>query len=267
MQIRASHLEELVSACEAAERASASSRPSSTRTHYAALYFAKAVLHGRSICSLLGEIKAHRYADVAGIAALARTLIETHNVFLYLSENGLRPDELELRIELAQLNQAVDLIRISEALGWESEDALFWQGAARDHARSTLQANSAFLALPDRERTHLLRGRTAYLKSRRKSVGPVSPEVESAIYNLLSHNVHAFGLSSSYAGSETPAGAANTLFLAVETSCIYLANLMLRYRAVRPRAVPPLSDPDMQAIQDTLALTHLTQWQESWRVV
>ncbi len=267
MQIRASRLGELVSACEAAERASSSSRPSSTRTHYAALYFAKAALHGRSICSLLGDIKARRYADVAGIAALARTLLETHNVFLYLSENGLSPDELELRIALAQLNQAVDLIRISETLGWDGEDALFWQGATRDHARSTLQANPAFLALPEKERANLLRGRSPYLKSRRKSTGPVRPEVESAIYNLLSHNVHAFGLSSSYAGSETPAGAANTLFLAVETSSIYLASLMLRYRAVRPRAVPPPSADHMQAIRDTLSLTHLTQWQQSWRVV
>lgn len=266
MQIHASRLEELVSVCEAAERASSSSRPSSSRTHYATLYFSKAALHGRSICSLLGEIKARRYADVAGIAALARTLIETHNVFLYLSESGLRPEELELRVQLAQLNQAIDLIRISEALGWDGEDVLFWQRAVRDHARSSLEANPAFLTLTERERAHLLRGKSAYLKNRRKAPGPVSPEVESAVYNLLSHNVHAYGLSSSYAGSATPAGSANTLFLAVEMSSIYLANLMLRYRAVRPRAVPPLSGDHMRAIRDTLALTHLTQWQQSWRV-
>lgn len=267
MQIRASRLEELVSVCEAAERASSSVKPSSSRTHYAALYFSKAVLHGRSVCSLLGEIKARRYADVAGISALARTLIETHNVFLYLSESGLSPDELEFRVQLAQLNQAVDLIRISEALGWNSEEVLFWQRAVRDQARSSLETNPVLLALPEKERAHLLQGRSPYLKNRRKAVGPVQPEVESAVYNLLSHNVHAYGLSSSYAGSATPAGSANTLFLAVEMSCIYLANLMLRYRAVRPRAIPPLSEDRMRTIRDTLALTHLTHWQQSWRVV
>jgi hypothetical protein len=218
MQIRASGLEQLVQACESIDRTSEKVRPSSTRTHYAALYFAKATLHGRSICSLLSEIKARRYADVAGICALARSLIETHNVFLYLAESGIGADELELRISLAQLNQAVDLIRISEALGWDSEQTLFWQSETRDHARKTLEANPRFATLGAKERAHLLRGKSPYLKSRFNGVGPVQPAIESAVYNLFSHNVHAYGLSSSYAGSETPAGLANTLFLAVDMS-------------------------------------------------
>ena len=267
MQIRASSLETLVTACESLESGSKRVRPLSVRTHYAAAYFAKATLHGRSICSLLGEIKARRYADVAGICALARSLIETHNVFLYLVESGIGADELELRVTLAQLNQAVDLIRISEALEWGSEDTIFWQSAARDHARGVLESNCSFQALGEKERAHLLRGKSPYLKGRFKGTGPVKPEVESAAYNLFSHNVHAYGLSSSYAGSETPAGSANTLFLAVEMSCIYLANLVLRYRAVRPKAVPNLSNEATQQISETLALTYLTHWQDSWRVV
>ena len=267
MHIRASSLEKLVSACEAIQRVSANVRPSTVRTHYAATYFAKAALHGRSICSLLSEIKAHRYADIAGICALARSLIETHNVFLYLSESGIGVDELELRMTLSQLNQAVDLIRISEALGWEDEDTLFWQTASRDQARETLERNPRFVAFGEKERAHLLRGKAPYLKSRFKGSGPVKPEVESAVYNLFSHNVHTYGLSSSYAGSATPAGLANTLFLAVEMSCIYLANLIVHYRAVRPRAVPKIGSKDMQEINEALALRHLSKWQQSWRVV
>lgn len=263
MQIRASLLEQLVSVCESIERGSSTALPSSVRAHYAAVYFSKAALHGRSICSLLAEIKARRYADVAGISALARTLIETHNVFLYLSESGIGKDELEFRTLLAELNQTVDLIRISEALRWDDNEALFWQESTRDQVRNQLQANAKFKVLGEKEQAHLLRGKSPYLRSRCKSQGPVPVEIESAAYNLFSHNVHAYGLSSSYTASATPAGYVNTLFMAVEISCIYLANLILRYKAVRPRAVPALSESDVLVIRETLSLTHLTHWQQS----
>ena len=236
---------------------------SSERILYAKAFFEKATFHGRSICILIDKLKEHEVSDAAGISALARSLIETHNVFLYLTEGNLDASEREFRYALMNLNQATDLLRISEALGTGSKNFIFWQETSRTSALAELESNRVFLAFGEKQRAHFLRGKHPYIKERYKGPRPISLEVESAAYNLFSHNVHSYGLSSSYAGSSTPAGLLNLLFLAVEMSAITLANLARRYRAIRPRTIGPIKEAEECLIKEVLSLKHLQEWQLS----
>lgn len=265
MQIRADRLKNIVSINESMIAKSKDVAASSERILYANSFFKKAVYHGRSICVLLDSFKEHQEADFAGISALARSLIETHNVFLYLTEPKIGRKEQDFRLGLMHLNQATDLLKIGRAFGAAEDGFMFWQRALAESSAVQLRKNQIFLSLDEKQRAHFLRGKNPYLKERYKGSHPLSLEIESAAYNLFSHNVHSFGLSSSYMGSSTPAGHFNVLFLAVEISTIYLAHLAKRYAKVRARAVGKLPTEYSKAITEVLSLEHLCTWQEYLR--
>jgi hypothetical protein len=241
--------------------------PTRTRILYARLLFEKAVLHGRSICSLLRQGRtSRRRLDISGACALARSLIEAHNVLLYLTEPGRSKGEYALRFELMYLNNATDLIRISEALGL-ANDEFFLQMKRRslEHSTGELQKNSVFMSFDEKHRNNLLGGRTAYLTNRDRGPRPMPKKLESAAYNLFSHNVHAFGLASSHVASATPAGGLNTLFLATEFAIIYLANTARHYRSVRTRAIGQLRESELKVIGRALTRTELSHWISTFR--
>lgn len=117
MRIRADLLEEVVEICESMRDRGARASVSSSRVLYAQSFFGKCTFHGRSICLLVEPLAKGHAADLAGICALARSLIEAHNVFVYLTEPRASPAERKLRVDLMHLNQSFDLLRISNALG------------------------------------------------------------------------------------------------------------------------------------------------------
>ena len=263
MRIRADRLRDIVSVCESMVATCQSAQVSSERIFYAKVFFEKATSHGRSICAFIRRLKEHEESDAAGASALARSLIETHNIFLYLTEPGISRSEREFRYGLMQLNQAVDLLRISAALGAGSKDFVFWQETSKTWSIAELEKNQVFLSLDERQRAHLLRGKNPYLQERYKGPRAFSKEIESAAYNLFSHSVHSYGLSTSYAGSATPAGLVNMLFLAVEISAITLANLATRYRDLRLRTIGRATEAEACLIADALSLRQLLDWQLS----
>jgi hypothetical protein len=204
--------------------------------------FEKAWLHGQSICELLIPIERGEDGDIAGIAALARSLIETHNAFVYLTERNISEDERQFRRYLMYLNQSSDLRRISGALRTADRADSSWSELGRRHIIETLEKNRVFAAFDAKFQAHLMRGQTPYLMNRYSGPRPIERAIESAVYNLFSHNVHSYGLASRYGGSSTPAGLLNVLFLAVEASLVFLASIAKQYRALRARQ--PESSPE-----------------------
>jgi hypothetical protein len=215
---------------------------------------------------LLRQGRNSKNIDIAGVCALARSLIEAHNVLLYLTEANRSKHERRLRFELMYVNEASDLKRIHDALGLAGDD---FGTTVREHAlkvsTDTLKENPVFQGLDEKHRNHLLTGRTAYLMGRDKGPRPLPKALESAAYNLFSHNVHAFGLGTTHIGSLTAAGAVNTLFLATEFAIIYLANLMVHYRVIRTRAIGPFSEKEAALLKRAVSGDELSAWIENFR--
>lgn len=252
--------------CESMDARGNRARLSNARVFYAQAYFRKGLLHATSLCTLVEPIKQGREADLAGLCVLARSLIETHNVFVYLTEPGISSHEQKLRLALLHLNQAVDLMRVIDALGVTPKNFGNWaQEMSRDFTLSELSANAIFQSLEQQQREKLLRGGSPYLMARYRGPRPVPRPIEAAAYNLFSHGVHSFGLSSSYQRSETPAGYVNVLFLAIEISLIFLAHLAKRYQSVRSRAVGILTQAERIPIEDALSLRHFNAWKQKLR--
>jgi hypothetical protein len=159
------------------------------------------------------------------------------------------------------INDSVDLIRISKALGISSTDSrIHLQERSMSWSKDELLANPIFIALPKEQRDKLLEGRYPYIRNRYGGKPPIAPDVESAAYNLFSHNVHSFGLSARLGGDWTPAGALNSLFLAVEIALIYLSHMTVLYRSMRPRSAGSLTRTERELLDDVLSARHLRDW-------
>jgi hypothetical protein len=264
MQIRLSHLSELVGICEGmVERASKASI-STWRSYYGHGFFEKATLHGRSIVTLVESFRAEPPSyDVAGICTLSRCVIEVHNAFAYLLEPGLSDDESELRHQLFLLNHSADLNKINIEVGIKtSDDRFFYNDSAHRWALDALERNPIFQSLDAAHRKTLLRGKSPYLVARYKGKKPLPQSIESAAYKLFSHNVHSYslGLSPLRGGQKTPAGGVNMLVLAIELAIVYLATIALHYWRLRSRAVRILSKEDKKFLSDGASSALVEQW-------
>ena len=261
VHIRVDRLSEVVGVCEAIHNRSRGSTIANSRMFHSRSFFEKGLLHGKAICALIAPIQRKEDGDLAGICALARSLIETHNALLYISEFKIGASELEFRIALMHLNQATDLLRINDALGIPESDMRCWaQRMSRNFAVDELEENSVFSSLDEKQRKHLLLGRVPFLGKRYRGPRPIKQQIEAAVYNLLSHNVHSYGLSSRFGGQITPAGSVNTLFLAVEMALIFLAHMARHYQRLRSPATGKLRPDDRAMLDEVLSLAHFQSW-------
>lgn len=263
MQIRFAQLTEVLALSQSIRQRSAGVSFSNERMFHASRTFAKGVLHVDSICALFERYKVERELDRAGICTLTRALIETHNVLLYLTEAGISKPELESRLYLMYLNKDMDLMRIDAALRvTDNDNHSSFQAGQRDFSLRTLHSNQAFIEFETKHRDHLLKGRVPYLMNRYKGHRPVPRKIESAAYNLFSHNAHSFGLAINMGGRSTPAGSMNVLILAVEMAIIYLSHMIKRYQAVRAKAVGKLTPSEKLLIDEALSLNYFNAWVE-----
>jgi hypothetical protein len=264
MQVRLSHLDQLVQICEGMVDRASGAAPVSWRGHYGHGFFEKATNHGRSMATLIEALQTEKPSlDIAGVCTLSRCIIEVHNAFSYLMERGLSHDESELRHQLFLLNHSSDLKKINAEFGIRSaDDRIFFNDVTLDWALKALEQNSIFKALDEPHRKTLLRGKSPYLAARYKGKKPLPQNIESAAYKLFSHNVHSYslGLSSSFGGQATPAGALNMLVLAVELAIVYLANIALSYWRLRSRAVRTLSLSEKQFLKTSVSPLMVEQW-------
>lgn len=237
---------------------------SSWRAYYASGFFEKATLHGRSISSLVQLFQTKQQSlDIAGICVLSRCILEVHNASSYLLESGLTKEESELRHQLFQLNHSSDLMKINIGFGIKDNGfgSSFHENMSRC-SRDELQKNQVFQSLNEPHRKALLKGKSPYLTARYKGGHPLPRNIESAAYNLFSHNVHSLslGLSPMHGGSSTPSGGGNMSFLAVELAVIYLSNIALKYWRLRTRAVKTLSREEKEILKDGASTVHLENW-------
>ena len=266
MSDREAQLIELVALAHSIKKRAARASISNARMLHASTIFAKGIQHGGSMCALFAHYRVGGELDGAGICALARALIESHNVLLYLTEPGISKDEQELRLHLMYFNQTMDQMRIGDALGITTAERRDpFQTISRDYSLGELKRNQVFLKLDAKQQDHLLRGRSPFLMSRYDGPRPVSKNVESAVYNLFSHNVHTFGLAATPGGSATPAGFANMVILAVEVSAIFLAHMVRHYQRIRARAVGRLAKSEKAQIENVLSLSRLDTWVSDMR--
>jgi hypothetical protein len=259
--IRIPTLTEVIAIAGRLARRTRKSPSSSMRIYHAHQLFLKAHLHGRSIQALVVQARRSGYVDISGLCGLARLIIEAHNAFAYLGEPNISADERELRFQVMHLNESVDLIRISRALGIRPNDSrIELQEYSTRWSESALDQNRIFRSFPQEQREKLLQGRRPFLSDRYKGDPPIPKRIESAAYNLFSHNVHSFGLSSRFSGELTPAGARNALFLAIEIALIYLSSLVVRYRVMRPRTARAFTGKEKAVLDDALSANHLQAW-------
>lgn len=264
MLIRYSNLDQVVSTCEAMHERASNATMSSWRAYYARGFFEKAMLHGRSISSLIHLFQTKKQAlDIAGICVLSRCILEVHNASSYLLELGLSKEESELRYLLFQLNHTSDLMKINIGLGIKEYGfgSAFNEAVSRS-SRDELQNNQVFQSLDEPHRKALLKGKSPYLTARYTGEKPLPRNIESAAYNLFSHNVHSFslGLHPMHGGSNTPLGGPNMSFLAVELAVIYLSNIALKYWRLRSRAIKTLTQQEKDILNEGASTRHLENW-------
>ena len=237
---------------------------SSWRVYYARGFFEKATLHGRSIVSLIDLFKSKKQPlDIAGVCVLSRCILEVHNAAAYLLELGLSKDEAELRHQLFRLNHSLDLRKINVGFGIEDNDNRNpFNEALLGCLENELQSNPIFQSLNEAHRKSLLKGKSPYLAARYTGNKPLPHNVESAAYNLFSHNVHSFslGLSPMHGGSASPASGINLSFLAVELATIYLSNLALRYWRLRSKAIKTLNPEEKEILKKGVSTIYLEEW-------
>lgn len=189
--------------------------------------------------------------------------MEVHNASAYLLEFGLSKEESELRHQLFQLNHSSDLMKINIGFGIKNNGfgSSFHEVTSR-LSRNELQNNQIFQSLDEPHRKALLKGKSPYLTARHNGKKPLPRNIESAAYNLFSHNVHSFslGLSPMYGGSATPSGGVNMSFLAVELSVIYLSNIALQYWRIRSKAIKTLTQQEKGILNEGASTIHLENW-------
>lgn len=264
MQIRVANLNQVVQTCEAMRKRSLHVHTSSWRTYCAKGYFEKATFHGRSIVTLMEMFRSNKQPlDIAGVCVLSRCILEVHNAAAYLLEFGLSKAESELRYYLFRLNRSSDLKKINNGFGIKDiDDRNSFNAVAIERLHHELHSNPIFQALDEPHRKSLLKGKYPYLSARYTGKKPVPRSIESAAYNLFSHNVHSFslGLSPMYEECATPAGGANRRFLAIELATIYMSNIALLYWRLRSKAIKTLTDEERDALIKGASTAYLENW-------
>jgi len=225
----------------------------SWRSLHARGFFDKARLHISSLVLLIksGAENGGKRFDIGGICSLARCIIEAHNAYFYLLEPRLASHEQEFRRDLFLANQTSDLERIQSEFGIPpAEFGTFFRQVSLNNTFARLEQNPSFQELsPDRKRKARA-GRSPYLNDRYRGKRPLPPNIESAIYKLLSHSVHSFGLGINPFGHghNTAAGALNVIALSLDASLIYGARIAKKYLSARHKAMPDISDSDRTVI-------------------
>jgi len=227
----------------------------SWRSLYARGFFDKARLHISSLVLLIksGAENSGKHFDIGGICSLARCIIEAHNAYYYLLEPLLDSDEQEFRHDLFLANQTSDLERIQSELGIPPDEfGTFFRQASLSRTLARLEQNPSFQGLPPDKKRKARAGRSPYLTDRYGGKRPLPPNIESAIYKLLSHSVHSFGLGiNPFAnGRNTAAGGLNVIALSLDSSLIYGARIAKKYLTARHKAMPSISDSDRTVIME-----------------
>lgn len=242
----------VVDICECLIERAQNAGKHSSRTYHGHGLFLKAVLHGRSMLTL---IVSNGVTDVGAVCVLARCVMEAGNAAMYLLENGLSKDEAHLRLHLLLLNHSTDLQRIHVYLGTNGNS---WSTMSRHWSLSELARNPIFTAQDDLHRKNLLRGKAPYLHNRYAGPRLITKAVESGLYTLFSQSTHSLSLGLPLGGGQiTPVGSDNSLMLAADVGALYLSSFAPIYWRLRHKAIKILHSEERAFLRDQSSSSYL----------
>lgn len=225
----------------------------------------KVLLHCGSIVKLL-SIDKEDYAelDIALVASAARNIIDSANIYFYVSERGISEEEVNLRYNMQILNYYKNIKNIFGKLDFSLTSSRMRLIDA-ENIRNEIKNSKIYLQADSNERSLMLSGKQFINKPDMKIL---DYNIESGIYNLLSNSTHSFyiGLSNnSLSKSGIFASYIDFIMLAiiaVETAIIYTANIINDYMILRKKLGKKLSENERVIVKSLMEPDYIYEYLE-----
>lgn len=202
----------------------------------------KILLHNNSVICLIKNSSTNKYSelDISMIASAARNIMECTNYYFYVAERNISKDEMEFRYSLSNLNYYYNMIDIMKKLDFPTS---CFRARMLEHGKNMeiggIKNSKTFQSTDKNTQNYLLSGRKQTFNMRERNI--LSKNKESAIYNILSNNIHSLyiGLGSNSIRGSAPynsyIGALTMLMIASEICIIYTAHVLKDYLLLRKR--------------------------------
>ena len=232
----------------------------------------KILLHDHSILLLLGPIPDHmEELDASLIASATRNIMESTNLYFHLSQRGLSPEEVEMRISIMLRNETQNEIDITKKLGISQNSfntqirQWYFKKSAED-----FREDPQFAQLPANVQAQVLSGRKPAFRMGSPQI--LQPDIESAVYNLLSNSVHGLHLGlNSNSLNYTLAfrnffSTEKLILISLQVSCIYTAHVVKDYLNLRKPLNSLLTPEEKALIKECLSTAELDGYLDQLRV-
>lgn len=230
--------------------------------------FEKVLLHCRSIIKLFSvENRDFSEIDIGLIASAARNIIDSANLYFYISERGISEEEIRFRYNLQLLNYDKNVKNIFKKFDF-SLTSFRMQLIGAENARNEIKNSSIYVNANNDEKSIMLSGKQFFDK---KELKIIDNNIESGIYNLLSNSIHSFyiGLSNnSFTRSSVFASFIDSIMLsiiAVEVAIIYTANIMNDYILLRKKLGKKISSSERTNIKNLMKADYLYNYLDCQR--
>ena len=214
----------------------------------------KVLLHCGSIVRLLSIDKEnHAELDIALVASAARNIIDSANIYFYVSERGISEEEVNLRYNMQILNYYKNIKNIFGKLDFSLTSSRMRLIDA-ENIRNEIKNSKIYLQADSNERSLMLSGKQFINK----------PDMK----NLLSNSTHSFyiGLSNnSLSKSGIFASYIDFIMLAiiaVETAIIYTANIINDYILLRKKLGNKISENERVIVKSLMKPDHIYDYLE-----
>jgi hypothetical protein len=129
--------------------------------------------------------------DFSAVASLTRNTWECYFVFFYLGIDSTDGDEWLTRLNVLQLHDCLSRWKMFRELDAADGQLSDFQAQA-DELRARIASRAHFAALPERRRTHLLKGENALMLSQDDLLHRMGEDVATfrGMYRFLSFHVH-----------------------------------------------------------------------------
>jgi hypothetical protein len=197
-------IDDVVRECIHVSKRYAGIKSPTARHFYASVLFTSLVTKGVSLaifCPLSPWAqKMVEHWDYGSLTGVVRSMLETRLNFFYLCVEACTDEEWDCRWNLFNLNDCIARRRLFEAqqemTGVDVPDVAGFAAQA-DEVRQRLNANTFFLALPEKQRNKFLKGRDAHLYSLEEIAdrAGVGRGVFKFLHVLFSQHIHGLPMS------------------------------------------------------------------------
>ncbi len=220
----------------------------------------KVLLHCGSIIKLLSVDNGdYSETDIALIASAARNIIDSANLYFYVSERGISEEEIQFRYNLQLLNYDKNIKNIFKKFDF-SLTSFRMRLIDAENIRNEIKNSSIYVNANNDKKSIMLSGKQFFNK---KELKIIDNDLESGIYNLFSNSIHSFyiGLSNnSFARSGVFSSSIDSIMLsiiAVEIAIIYTANIVNDYILIRRKLGKKISNSERASIKNLMKADYL----------